>query len=749
MRVVLLIDYLSPTGGGERLAMQIALRLDPERFQRTLCVSRWDDAGLAATGVPEAITQLEEAGVELMRLERDSPLDLLAWRPLWKRMRAGEVDVVHAHKFGSNVWAAALARTAGVPVVITHEHNWSYDGQSYRRFLDRELIARRSDAFMAVSNENLRRMIEDEGIDPAKLMFVANGVPHLNGTAVSGESLRAELGIAPTDPVIGTVAVLRKEKAVHLLVQAAAELVPAFPDLKVLVAGGGPEREGLEALARELGVADSFRWLGMRSDVPRVIEAFDVAVLSSIWEGSPLSVMEFMQAGKPVVATRVGGVPELIDDGVTGLLVEPGDASGFADAIARLLRDPELRAEAGRRARERQQNEFDLDLMVGRLETVYERLYEQKRDRKPRARRRAPVTAATQDPFVLEELGDPAAARAEWQGLAERATSVFATWEWADAWWRVFGSGRTPLVTLARRPGEDDPFAILPLYRSWERPAQIVRLIGHGPGDELGPVCAPGDRPAAMAAMARALGSGRRWDLFLAERLLADRDWRASLGAQRIERETMPALRFEGDFEAFLASRSRNFREQVRRRERKLAKAHRLGFRLADDPARLQDDLSTLFRLHAERWAGAGQHAFSGPREEFHRDFAPRALERGWLRLWFLEVDDVPVAAWYGFRYAGSDSFYQAGRDPAWDRWSVGFVLMAHTVRDALDSGIHEYRLLVGDEDYKGRFANATEHVDTLARTATLRGRALLRAADAARTLPTVVRRPVGRLARN
>src|SRR4051794_23296963 len=521
MRVVLLIDALSPTGGGERLAMQIALRLDPERFQRTLCVSRWTEADMGRTGVPAAITQLGEAGVELMRLDRGSPLDVPAWRPLWKRMRAGEVDLVHAHKFGSNVWAAALARTAGVPVVITHEHNWSYEGQSLRRFLDRQLIARRSDAFMAVSQENLRRMIDDEGIDPAKLMFIANGVPRLNGTS-SGSDLRAELGIAPGDPVIGTVAVLREEKAVHLLVQAAAELVPAFPGLKVLVAGDGPERERLEALAAELGVADAFRWLGMRNDVPRVIEAFDVAVLSSIWEGSPLSVMEFMQAGKPVVATRVGGVPELVEDGVTGLLVDPGDASGFAAAVARLLREPGFRAEAGRGARERQQSDFDLDLMVRRLETVYERLSAQRHDAKPARRRSQPVTAVVQDPPVLEQVGAPGDARAAWRALAERSTSVFAPWEWADAWWQVFGTGRTPLVTLARRAGEDEPFAVLPLYRSWERPAQIVRLIGHGPGDELGPICAPADRPAAMAAMARVLATGDDWDLFLAERLPAD-----------------------------------------------------------------------------------------------------------------------------------------------------------------------------------------------------------------------------------
>jgi glycosyltransferase involved in cell wall biosynthesis/CelD/BcsL family acetyltransferase involved in cellulose biosynthesis len=744
MRVVLLIDGLSPHGGGERLAMQIALRLDPERFERTLCVSRWHPRDMERTGVPAAIEELNESGVELMLLDRSSPRDLGAWRPLWQRMRSGQVDVLHAHKFGSNVWAAALGRTAGVPVVLTHEHNWSYEGQSLRRILDRQLIARRSDAFMAVSRENLRRMIEDERIDPARLMFIANGIPAVNGLA--GGDLRPELGIGRDDPVIGTVAVLREEKAVHLLVRAAAQLVPEFPALKVVVAGDGPELAGLQSLAAELGVADAFRWLGMREDVPRVLGVLDVAVLSSIWEGSPLSVMEFMQAGKPVVATRVGGVPELVEHERTGLLVEPGDPAGLAGAIGRLLRDREFAAEAGRLGRERQQAEFDLDLMVRRLENVYTRLYDEKTGGK--APRRRTATSLGHEPAHLELLGDPAAAREHWQALAERCPNVFSTWEWADAWWGRVGAGE-PLVTLARRGGADgEPFALLPLYLAWERPARVVRLIGQGPADRLGPVCAPEDRADAMAAMARAVAEfADGYDLFLAERIAADQDWRAALGAERLRREELPLLRFDGGFEQFLESRSKNFRQQVRKRERRLAREFDLSFRLAGDPARLGDDLSTLIRLHRERWAGAAD-AFTGPREEFHRDFAARALERGWLRLWLLELDGEPRAAWYGFRYGGADSSYQIGRDPAFDRSSLGFVLQVHSIRDCLDSGIGVYSHLVGDEEYKDRLANDAEQVDTLAAAPTLRGRSAVKAYRGARNLPGSVRGPLRRVLR-
>ena len=242
-----------------------------------------------------------------------------------------------------------------------------------RRFLDRELIARSSDAFVAVSREDRRRMIEVERIPPGAITFVPNGIDPL--PPGDGERVRRELGIEPGTPVVGAVAVLRPQKALDVLVRAVAALRPAFPALRVLIAGEGPERAALEALAAELGVSGNVTLLGHRSDVPDLLAALDFAVSSSSFEGSPLALMEYMDAALPVVATRVGGVPDLIEDGVHGLLVEAGDPDALARAMGELLRDPAGRARWARAGAERRRSEFDLDGTVRRLERLYEELF--------------------------------------------------------------------------------------------------------------------------------------------------------------------------------------------------------------------------------------------------------------------------------------------------------------------------------------------------------------------------------------
>ena len=365
LRVLTLVDKPTVTGGAERLAAVVAMKLDPARFESVLCASRQTDE-------PLLDRELEEAGIGVLALGRRSTLDLLAWRPLVSLLRDG-VDVVHTHMFGSNVWGTVLGRLSGVPVVVAHEHTWSFQGRPLRRFLDRELVARWADVFVAVSGEDRRKMIEVEGVDPAKIRLIPNGIPSpANG---AGADVRTELGIEPGAPVLGVVCELRAQKALEVLFEAAALLLVEFPTLKVLVAGDGPERARLEEGARRLGVADTVLFLGIRRDVPAVLAAVDVAVLSSDYEGSPLSVMEYMAAAKPVVSTRVGGVPELVQEDVHGLLVEPRDPEALAEAVARLLRDPALAKRLGAEGRKRQQREFSLEAMVGRIEDLYEELW--------------------------------------------------------------------------------------------------------------------------------------------------------------------------------------------------------------------------------------------------------------------------------------------------------------------------------------------------------------------------------------
>jgi glycosyltransferase involved in cell wall biosynthesis len=180
---------------------------------------------------------------------------------------------------------------------------------------------------------------------------------------------------------VGAVAVLRPEKALDVLVAAVSLLAAEFPHLRVVIAGGGPEEARLRALVRELGLDKTIMLLGLRRDVADVLAAVDVVALSSDREGTPLAVMEAMAAAKPVVATRVGGIPDLIEDGVHGLLVPPRDPSALAGALGRLLRDAQLRKELGRRGQERQRREFDVGVAVQRVETIYEELVAAQRER--------------------------------------------------------------------------------------------------------------------------------------------------------------------------------------------------------------------------------------------------------------------------------------------------------------------------------------------------------------------------------
>ena len=274
---------------------------------------------------------------------------------------------------------------------------------------------------------------------------------------------------------------------------------------------------------------------------------------------------------------------------------------------------------------------------------------------------------------------------------------------------------------------------MLPLYGSSSGPVEVLRFLGHGHGDELGPVCAPEQRDAAAAALSEVIESSGA-GLFIGDDLPGDFDWAGAIGGRKLERTESPVARFEGEsWDDFVGARSTHLRRRLRYYERALA-AHGLEYRLAAHPARLEADLDTLFALHASRW---GDSPWFAPARAFHQEFAALALERGWLRLWFLELDGRAAAGWLGYRFAGVDSHYQSGRDPAWDRASVGIVLLAHTMREALADGIDEYRFLRGGEDYKKRFATDDPGVVTIGRATSVLGRAAL----AARTARRRVRR--------
>lgn len=355
------------------MAIDITRRLDPERFESFLCASRTSPRG-EDPEVASLAGELERSGVQVMLLGRRRRSAIGDWGPLLRWLRRLRIDILHAHKFGSNVWGTILGGLAGVPVIVAHEHTWSFTGQPLRRLLDRQLIARGADAILAVSEADRRRMVELERIPPSRVIVVPNGIGASRPTP--GRNVRAELRISAGTPIFGIVAGLRPQKAVDDFLRAMAVVLRHAPHAHALVVGDGPERASLEALIAKLGIGDHVHVLGLRADVPDLLCVIDVAVLSSRFEGSPLAVLEYMEAGRPIVATEVGGLPDLIEDRMTGLLVPPGDPERLASAMLELLAEPGWASDMGRRGRERRGREFDINVTVRRIEDVYRTLWE-------------------------------------------------------------------------------------------------------------------------------------------------------------------------------------------------------------------------------------------------------------------------------------------------------------------------------------------------------------------------------------
>jgi glycosyltransferase involved in cell wall biosynthesis len=357
-------------GGAEILVVEFVRRLSPERFDRYLCTTRMPEPERLALSLEEA-DELEQVGVHVLNLGRRSSASIMPWRRLWQLLVRERIDIVHAHMLRANVPAALLARLAGVPVVISHEHGSTLYDHSVRRALNVHIVGRLSDVVLAVSEWDRANLMEG-GMPADRVRVLPNGILPL--PSGSGD-VRTEL--APDGrPLVGAVGRLDPVKGYGDLIGAVRILKDRGTAVRCVIAGVGPDETRLRGLIDELALDDDVRLLGLRDDVASLLRAFDVAVMSSHSEGSPLAIIEYMAAGLPIVATRAGGVSELITDGEHGLLVGPQDPAALADGLERILSDPALGARLGASAQARQVAEHDLDRTIGRLEDLYLALYE-------------------------------------------------------------------------------------------------------------------------------------------------------------------------------------------------------------------------------------------------------------------------------------------------------------------------------------------------------------------------------------
>lgn len=374
---ILFIIGTLDVGGAEGQLVQLVTRLDRRRFRPVVCALSEGGpyaAVLSTAGVPVRIV-----GFRGLKRGIRNPLSFPKvaaefWR-LVRLIRSERPTIVHGLLFWAYVLGTFAAKAAGVSILVASRRSLGCFKAAKPHYLWLERRAnRRTDLLVANSEAVKQDVIAQEGVAAAKIRVIYNGIDADRYARPADRVLRETLGISADAQVVGVVANLIHYKGHRILLEACRRVRAVRPDVRVLLIGDGPCRVELEQRAVALELGDMVRFLGSRRDIPELLAEIDLAALPSLEEGFPNAVLEAMAAGKPVVASRVGGVPEAVVDGATGLLVPPGEPESLAGAILALLDDPRRAEAMGRAGRQRVVERFGMARMVEETQTIYEEL---------------------------------------------------------------------------------------------------------------------------------------------------------------------------------------------------------------------------------------------------------------------------------------------------------------------------------------------------------------------------------------
>jgi glycosyltransferase involved in cell wall biosynthesis len=350
-------------GGAQEHLYSLVTRMDHDRY----------DVSVVSLSHGSAVRKLQKAGIPVIVI--DEPDDAIAVGALAAYLAEVRPEVLHNHMYrAETVGTRAAIALAEVgqrrPYVVSTVHSSRIRSEEDRQVL-RDLTPH-MDQLIAVS-KMIEQKLVDEGRTQVPVRRIYNGVDLSRYDHVEQRcTLPEEYGMEPGSKLVGIVARLEPEKGHATLLEAWPAVLRAVPDAYLLIVGEGSRRESLEAQARDLRIAHRVIFTGRRDDVPAVTDALDVAVLPSYREAQGLSVLEAMARSRPVVASNVGGIPEMIEDGRTGLLVEPHDAEGLSTAIIRLLVDHPFADTIGRAGHDLVHERFCVEQMVAAIETIYD-----------------------------------------------------------------------------------------------------------------------------------------------------------------------------------------------------------------------------------------------------------------------------------------------------------------------------------------------------------------------------------------
>lgn len=361
---VLYLSHTFAVGGAEEMVLNLVRHL-PARFEPVVT-----SIGLAGPIGEE----IRKTGVRFAELGLTPgirrPLDVVR---LQRHLRDVQPTIVHTFLLTASLYGRAAAIMASVPIVIGTEVNVYERKRAHHVFTERVLM-RRTDRVVASAESVKQVYVRQIGADPAKVDVVYNAVDWSRlTTTTTREALRASIGVPQNAVVIGIIARLTEQKGHRVLFDALAQ-TQALRDVHLVVVGGGELEGDLRAHVGASGLSSRVHFLGPRRDLGDLLASWDLFVMPSFWEGLPLSLVLAMGAGLPVVATRVAGIPEVVQDGATGLIVEPGSSAALGAALARMVGDRPLAARLGQAARAFALPRFGVDGYVNALVGLYDRL---------------------------------------------------------------------------------------------------------------------------------------------------------------------------------------------------------------------------------------------------------------------------------------------------------------------------------------------------------------------------------------
>jgi glycosyltransferase involved in cell wall biosynthesis len=379
LRVAQLIESDGP-GGAERVVVQLARTLQKAGASSV--------AFLPADGEGWLARELAGSGIAIEYFRVDRPVSPACARALSTAFRKHRIDVAHSHEFSMAVYGSYASWRTGVPHVITMHGSTYFAARLRRRLAMRAAIAL-SGQTVAVSNRLAQAMSRTLWVRESRIDTIANGVQYVRPPRTT---LRHELHLGPDDRLLVSVGNLYPVKGHRHLIDALAMLAAGHPAVHLAISGRGELAQALAAQARDAGLESRVHLLGLRSDIPAILEAADIFVLPSLSEGLPLALLEAMFAGRPIVASDVGEIGFAVGFGQAGILVEPGNPGALARALDSILRDPNLGRELGTRAAARAAAEYDVTLMVRRYAATYRKLL----------RNRRPAIEATDDSYAVQ-----------------------------------------------------------------------------------------------------------------------------------------------------------------------------------------------------------------------------------------------------------------------------------------------------------------------------------------------------------